>query len=192
MPSRQLLFLYRLARVHQEDRSYLFFLEVHDQSTAAVPAPLCYPSAHSERAIQVHTQNVLSKCTLRTYYPSAHSERAIQVDTQNVLSKCTVYSCTSCALYPRAPNSCTSTLVHPSRGPPISCTQLVHHLYSCIHCAPLHNLVHHYVISCTIVHHSCTTVHHSTISCTPQKLPQLSCTTQILIIATVNIVEILS
>ena len=51
----------------------------------------CYPSAHSECAIQMHTQNglskctpknVLSKCTLRTCYPSAHSERAIQVHTQ--------------------------------------------------------------------------------------------------------------
>ena len=69
MPSRPLLFLYRLARVHQEDRS---------------SSLTCYPRAHSERAIQVHTQNVPSKCTLRTCYPSAHSERAIQLHTQNV------------------------------------------------------------------------------------------------------------
>ena len=67
-----------------------FCLEVHAQSTAAAPAPPCYPSAHSKRAIQVHTQahaiqvhnqecviqvhtqSALSKCTLRTCYPSAH------------------------------------------------------------------------------------------------------------------------
>ena len=41
MPSRPLLFLYRLACVHQEDRS---------------SSLTYYPSAHSERAIQVHTQ----------------------------------------------------------------------------------------------------------------------------------------
>ena len=50
MPSRPLLFLHHLT------------IQVHTQ----------------ERAIQVHTQNVLSKCTLRMCYPSSHSERAIQ------------------------------------------------------------------------------------------------------------------
>ena len=39
MPSRPLLLMYRLARVHQEDRSYLFSWRVHAQSTAAVPVP---------------------------------------------------------------------------------------------------------------------------------------------------------
>ena len=171
------------------------------QWTAAVPAPPCYPSAHP-----------------RTCYQSAHSECAIQVHTQNVLSKCTVYSCTtlappisctsctcaplvhhlySCAhlvhLYSRAPNSCTTNLVH------LSCTAVLHSyhcrapLTSFLNCrgtscgltvgtstrvpscttpqsrAPLCNLVH---LSCTAVLHS----YHSRalLSCTPHKLPQLS------------------
>ena len=121
MPSRPLLFLYLLARVHQEDRSSSLTcypsahqghaIQVHIQNvlskcTLRTCYPrhtqnvlskcthrTCYPSAHSERAIQVHTQNVLSKFTLRMCYPSSHSERAIQVHTQNVLSKCTLRTC---------------------------------------------------------------------------------------------------
>ena len=148
MPSRPLLFLYRLARVHQEDRSYLFslevhaqstaavpvppcscaprgpqlavfpggpcpvdgccpctallvctkrtaascfFLEAHAQSTAAVPAPPCYPSAHPKMCYlsKCTPKNVLSKCTPRTCYPSAHSERAIQVHSILVYYSCT-------------------------------------------------------------------------------------------------------
>ena len=105
MPSRPLPFLYRLARVQQEDRSYLFFLEspcqvdrccsctallVSTKRTAAIcfpgepmpSRPLLYLhrlaiQVHTEEhAIQVHTQ-----------------ERAIQVHTQNVLSKCTLRTC---------------------------------------------------------------------------------------------------
>ena len=158
---------------------------------------------------------------------------------------------------------CTSraslVLTHPSRAPLLSCTQLVHHSYSCTHLmhlyslapisctqpvhhsfspsstndarvgpsvlllvyhsaplrnlvhhhAPLRNLVHHCVISCTSRAPLCSTrttlVHPSQASSTVvalpaawpsdpplKKLPQHSCTTQILIIATVNIVEILS
>ena len=69
-------------------------IQVHTQNVLSkCTLRTCYPSAHSERAIQVHTQNVLSKCTFRTCYPSAHSERAIQEHTQNVLSKCTLRTC---------------------------------------------------------------------------------------------------
>ena len=122
---------------------------------------------YSGCAIQVHTQ-----------------ERAILVHTQNVLSKCTVYSCThlvlhsyscthlvhhsywcsnlvhhsySCTTRSRAPFSCITptraplVLVHHSilvHRSVISCTHLVLHSYSCS------NLVHH-SYSCTIlVHHS--------------------------------------
>ena len=139
IPSRPLLFLYPLARVHQEDRS----------SSLARSRPLL--------------KNVLSKCTLRMCYPSAHSEcaiqvrtqeRAIQVHTQNVLSKCTVYSCTTSA----PPISCTSR----------SCAPLVHHLYSCTHLVHLYSralnscthLVHHKFRAPLVL------VYHSAISCT--------------------------
>ena len=163
----------------------------HTQSTTAVPAPPYYPSAHPSahsersiqvhtqehtiqvhtqvRAIQVHTQNVLSKCTLRTCYPSAHSECAIQVHTQNVLSKCTLRMCYPSAHSERAIQAITCTtnlvhptcaslvLVHPSRAPLLSCTHLVHHQSHAL-------LVHCYVLSCTnLVHHnaiSCTSRHH--------------------------------
>ena len=98
MPSRPLLFLYHLARVHQEDCS----------SDLARSRPL--------------HKNVLSKCTLRTCYPSvhprtcypsAHSECAIQVHGILVY-----YSCTTNLVH----LSCTigsprTTLVHCSCAP---------------------------------------------------------------------------
>ena len=264
MPSRPLLFLCRLARVHQEARSSNLVrsrpllknvlskctpknvlskctlrtcYQVHTQNVLPSAHPRTYyPSAHQERAIQVHTQkvlskctpkNVLSKCTLRTCYPSArytrvqlvhHQSRAPLVLVHLSCITCTRahISCTSTLVHPtrapiscthlmhpsRAPNSCitrihapiscTSTLVHPTRAPnscttnlvhptraslilvhhsraPLSCTtnklsQLSRHfplpawpseLLLVYHRAPLRNLVHHYVISCTIVHHSC-------------------------------------
>ena len=115
----------------------------------------CYPSAHSERAIQVHTQeraiqvhtqeraiqvhtqnvlskctpkNVLSKCTLRTCYPSTWYTRVLLVHHQSRAPLVLVHL--SCITYTRAPISCTSTLVHPTRA------HLVYHQYrvpnSCI------------------------------------------------------------
>ena len=107
IPSRPLLFLYRLAHVHQEDRS----------SNLARSRPLlrtCYPSAHSERAIQVHTQ----ECVIQVHT----QERAIQVHTQNMLSTCTLITC------------------YPSHGILVyySCTtNLVHLLYLCTSCTSL-------------------------------------------------------
>ena len=167
MPSRPLLFLYRLARVHQEDRSSdlsrsrPLLKDVLSKCTPKDVLSKCTP------------KNVLSKCTVKlvlqasSLLTSSHSGQA-----------CHVISCTS-----RAPSA---PLV------PLSCTALVHHsqasstvvafsaawpseLLLMYHHTPLHNLVHHYVISCTIVHHSC--------SCTsPQSraplrnLVHLSCT----------------
>ena len=70
MPSRPLLFLYRLARVHQQDRS---------------SSLTCYPSAHSERAIQVHPQGRAIQVHTQAHAIQVHTqERAIQVHTQNV------------------------------------------------------------------------------------------------------------
>ena len=191
MPSRPLLFLYHLARVHQEDRS----------SNLARSRPLpknvlskcmlrtCYPNAHSECAIQVHTQNVLSKCTpknvlskcsLRTCYPSVRYTRVLLVHHQSRAPLVLVHlSCITCTC---APISCTSTLVHPTRAP-ISCTTnlvhqtraslvLVHPSYLCTHLVHLYsraliscttNLVHHYTILCTS---RAPLVHLSAILCT--------------------------
>ena len=155
----------------------------HAQSTTAVLVPPCscpprgpqlelgeVQSTTQERAIQVHTQNMLSKCTLitcypsahpRTYYPSAHpitcypsahSERAIQVRTQNVLSKCTpknvLSKCTLRTCYP-------SARYHSYHSPaPLSCTT---------HKLP--QLSWHFPLPGRRNFYSCTIVHQSAISC---------------------------
>ena len=180
MPSRTLLFPYCLACVHQEDRSYLFFLQVYAQSTAAVPAPPCYPSAHPRMCYpSAHPRTCYPSAHPRTYYPiahprtcnpSAHSERAIQVHAQNVLSKCTLRTC-----YPSAhPRMCYPS-AHSERAIQVhgilkyySCTTyLVHLSYLCTSRASL--VLRHPsrapLLSCTkLVHHSypCTHLVHPT------------------------------
>ena len=119
-------------------------------------------SAHSERAIQVHGILVYYSCTTNLVYLS--------------------YLCTSRAslvlVHPsRAPLLSCTQLMHPSHAPPISCTQLMHHL--CTHLVHLYSRA---PISCTstLVHPS----RASPISCTTCAplciLVHLSCTTQVL------------
>ena len=72
MPSRPLLFLYRRARVHQEDRS---------------SSLTCHPSAHSERAVQVHTQGRAIQVHTQAHAIQVHTQaHAIQVHTQECAS----------------------------------------------------------------------------------------------------------
>ena len=154
----------------------------------------------------MHTQNVLSKCTpknvlskytLRMCYPSARSTRVPSCPLHNLVHhyviSCTIVYHRAPLVYHRAP---FRNLVHPSQAS--STVMAPSELLLVYHRAPLHNLVHHRAPLRNLVHPSQAS---STVVALPaawpsdpplKKLPQLACTTQILIIATVNIVEILS
>ena len=146
-----------------------------------------------ERTIQVHTQNALSKCTLRTCYPSAHSEHAIQVHTQEhaIIVHTQEYAIQVHGILVYYSYLCTSraslVLVHPFCAPLLSCTQLVHPSRAPNSCitrtrAPISctsTFVHHQ--SCALlVHcyiHSCTaTYSRAPISCTTHTRAPISCT----------------
>ena len=99
-PYEKILLLEVLER-HQE-LLYCSWIS-HAQSTAAVPALPCYPSAHPRTCYpsahprmcypSAHPRMSYPSAYPRTCYPSAHSECSNQVHTQNVLSKYTLRMC---------------------------------------------------------------------------------------------------
>ena len=103
MPSQPLLSLYRIACVHQEDSS---------------SSLTCYPSAHLERAIQVHTQGRTIQVHTQAHAIQVHTqEHAIQVHTQNVLSKCTPKDVLSKCTPKHMISKCTLRTCYPSAHP---------------------------------------------------------------------------
>ena len=202
MPSRPLLFLYRLARVHQDDRSsslarfrpllknlltnapsvssqhfgcpsHLTTQEVLSKCTPKDVLPKCTPKNVLSKCIP---KNVLSKCTLRTCYPSAHPRTCYPSAWYTRVPLCTLvhYSCSTS--YSCAPISCTTR----TRAPLV----LVHHpvlvhrsIISYTTRAPLRTLVHQ---SCSCTTHAPlrTLVHLSRVPLVHHSV--ISCTTQVL------------
>ena len=166
MPSRPLLFLYRLARVHQEDRSS-FLARSRTLLTNVLTNAPSVSAQHFGWSNHLTTQEVLSKCTPKNVLSKCTPKDVLSKCTpKNVLSKCTLRTCYPSAhprtcypitRYTRAPISCTtatraplvlvhhSALVHRSV---ISCTTraplrtLMHHSFLCTTRALLHTLVH--------------------------------------------------
>ena len=82
MPNRPLLFLYRLARVHQEAEALLW--RGPDQCSRT--CPLTHRQCHRNILVAI----VIYIATFSLPKSFDYSGRAIQVHTKNVLSKCTV------------------------------------------------------------------------------------------------------
>ena len=196
MPSRPLLFLYCLARVHQEDHSYLFLLEVAcpvgrccSRTTLLVSTkrttalPWQDPDHCSRTCSLTHCQcrrNILIAIIIYLaafWLPKSldysgraiqvHTqERAIQVHTQERAIQCTLRTCDPSA----HPRTCYPSARY-TRAP--LCT-LVHRSYSGTTRALLRNLVHysctatyfHAPISCTTHTHAPLLLVHHSFSCT--------------------------
>ena len=175
MPSRPLLFLYRLARVHQEDRSSSLARSRPLLKDVLTNAP-SVSSQHFGCPSHLSTQNVLSKCTPKNVL--------FKYTPKNVLPSAHPRTC-----YPSAhPRTC-----YPSAHPrtcypsahPRTCYSSAHSERAIqVHTQERAIQVHTQNVLSKCMVYSCTTTTRTPISCTStlvhqSRAPPISCTTNL-------------